>query len=58
MLAYDVARASGVDQSVVGRFLRGERDVRFRTAVKIGAAIGLTLAPISGGKAAAKGGRK
>ena len=44
--AYSLALASGVDSSVILRFLAGERDVRLATAQKLCAAIGLALMPI------------
>jgi DNA-binding phage protein len=43
MSIYRVAKASGISWPVVGRFMSGERDLRFETAGKIAAALGLEL---------------
>jgi len=42
---YAVARDSGVNSAVVGRFLKGERDVTLSTADKLCKALGLELRP-------------
>lgn len=42
---YALAQLSGVSQSVLSRFLSGERDINLETAGKIAAAIGLELRP-------------
>ena len=42
---YALAQLSGVNQSVLSRFLSGERDINLETAGKITAAIGLELKP-------------
>jgi plasmid maintenance system antidote protein VapI len=43
LTAYAAAKLAGVDPGVVNRFVKGERDLRFATAAKIAAALGLTL---------------
>ena len=40
---YRLSLDSGVSQAVLGRFMRGERDMNLRTADKVCRAIGLTL---------------
>lgn len=40
---YALARDSGVNSAVVGRFLKGERDVTLTTAEKLCRALGLEL---------------
>jgi plasmid maintenance system antidote protein VapI len=40
-----VARAAGVPQPVLYRFMTGERDLTLRTAEKLAAHLGLTLQP-------------
>lgn len=42
---YALARDSGVNSAVVGRFLKGERDVTLATAEKLCNALGLELQP-------------
>jgi len=42
---YALARDSGVNSAVVGRFLKGERDVTLTTAAKLCEALGLELRP-------------
>lgn len=42
---YALARDSGVNSAVVGRFLKGERDVTLTTAEKLCRALGLELRP-------------
>ena len=42
---YALARDSGVNSAVVGRFLKGERDVTLTTAEKLCNALGLELRP-------------
>ena len=43
--AYAIARDSGVNSAVVGRFLKGERDVTLKTAEKICRTLQLELRP-------------
>lgn len=43
---YALARDSGVNSAVVGRFLKGERDVTLTTAEKLCRALGLELRPM------------
>lgn len=45
LTAYALARDSGVNSAVVGRFLKGQRDVTLTTAEKMCRALGLTLRP-------------
>lgn len=45
LTAYALARASGVNSAVVGRFLKGQRDVTLTTAEKLSRALGLELRP-------------
>ncbi len=45
LTAYALARDSGVNSAVVGRFLKGERDVTLTTAEKMCRALGLELRP-------------
>jgi ribosome-binding protein aMBF1 (putative translation factor) len=40
---YRLAKDSGVDQAVLGRFIKGERDLNLRTADKVCKALGLKL---------------
>ena len=40
---YRLALDSGVNQGVLGRFMRGERDMKLRTADKVCRALGLKL---------------
>lgn len=40
---YRLAIDSGVNQGVLGRFVRGERDMNLRTADRVCRALGLTL---------------
>jgi DNA-binding phage protein len=42
---YALARDSGVNSAVVGRFMKGERDVTLTTAEKLCGALGLELRP-------------
>jgi len=42
---YRAAQLSGVSQPVLQRFMRGERDIRLRTAERVCEALGLELAP-------------
>lgn len=46
LTAYALARDSGVNSAVVGRFLKGERDVTLTTAEKLCRALGLELRPV------------
>jgi len=41
---YSLASASGVSDSQIIRFFRGERDLRFQTAERLCRALGLSLA--------------
>lgn len=43
LTAYALARDSGVNSAVVGRFLKGQRDVTLTTAEKLCRALGLEL---------------
>jgi hypothetical protein len=43
---YKLSLDSGVDQAVLGRFVRGERDMNLRTASKVCDALGLGLRPM------------
>ena len=47
---YALSQLSGVSQSVLNRFVSGERDITLETASKIAAAIGLELKPKSAKK--------
>jgi len=40
---YAIAKAAGVAQPIVDRFVSGERDLRLATAAKLAQALGLTL---------------
>ena len=40
---YQIAKAAGVSQIVISRFLSGERDIRMATADKVADALGLKL---------------
>ena len=40
---YQIAKAAGVSQIVISRFLSGERDIRMATADKLAEALGLKL---------------
>jgi DNA-binding phage protein len=40
---YQIAKAAGVSQIVISRFLAGERDIRMATADKLADALGLKL---------------
>lgn len=42
---YAIARDSGVNSAVVGRFIKGERDVTLTTAEKLCRTLGLELRP-------------
>jgi ribosome-binding protein aMBF1 (putative translation factor) len=44
---HQIAQQSGVSETVVLRFLSGERDIRMATADKLAAALGLKLASAS-----------
>ena len=48
--AYRLAIDSGVNQAVIGRFIRGERDLNLRTADKLCQALGLVLTPAKKGR--------
>jgi len=45
MSRYRLWQVTGVDQSVIGRFVRGERDLRLSNAAKLAKALGLRLTP-------------
>jgi transcriptional regulator with XRE-family HTH domain len=47
LTAYAVGQESGVDPTVIGRFLADERDIRLGTADKIAAALGLRLVEVA-----------
>lgn len=40
---YQIAKAAGISQIVISRFLSGERDIRMATADKLADALGLKL---------------
>jgi len=40
---HQLAIETGVSHTVIGRFLKGERDLRLETADKLSAAVGLTV---------------
>ncbi len=44
--AYALGRDSGVDATVISRFLSQERDIRMETADKLAAALGLRLVEV------------
>ena len=41
--SYKLAKTTGVAEAVIGRFLRGERDLRLATVDRLAAALGLRL---------------
>jgi DNA-binding phage protein len=43
---YRLSLDSGVNQAVLGRFVRGERDMNLRTADRVCRALGLELRPV------------
>lgn len=45
--AYALGQDAGVDPTVIGRFLAGERDLRLATADKLAQALGLRLVEIA-----------
>ena len=47
MTAYALGQDSGVDATVIGRFLADERDIRLGTADKIAAVLGLRLVEVA-----------
>lgn len=47
---YAVARAAGVPQPVLWRFLRGQSGLTLRNAGKLAAFLGLELRPAAGGR--------
>jgi transcriptional regulator with XRE-family HTH domain len=47
LTAYALGQESGVDPTVIGRFLADERDIRLGTADKIAAALGLRLVEVA-----------
>lgn len=47
LTAYALGQDSGVDATVIGRFLSGERDLRLGTADRIAAALGLRLVEVA-----------
>lgn len=46
----EIAHRTGVSQSQLSRFTRGERNITFPTAEKIGKLLGLELRQTKGGK--------
>ena len=46
LTGYRVAQMSGVSETILSRFLRGERSLALPTASKLVAALGLELKPI------------
>lgn len=44
--AYALGQDSGVDATVIGRFLAEERDIRMETADRLAAALGLRLVEV------------
>ncbi len=42
---YQIAQESGVDQAVIGRFVRGERNLNLLTAERLCKVLGLELGP-------------
>jgi plasmid maintenance system antidote protein VapI len=40
---YRLATNAGINPEIVGRFVRGERDIRLATAAKLAAVLGLRL---------------
>ena len=51
---YALARDSGVDSAVVGRFMKGERDVTLTTAEKLCRTLGLELRSTRRGRKAGR----
>ncbi len=47
LTAYALGQHSGVDPTVIGRFLAGERDIRLETADKLAASLGLRLVELA-----------
>ncbi len=47
LTAYALGQEAGVDATVVGRFLSGERDLRLGTADRLAAALGLRLVEVA-----------
>ena len=45
--AYALGKDAGVDATVIGRFLAGERDLRLGTADRIAQALGLRLVEVA-----------
>ncbi len=45
--AYALGRDSGVDATVIARFMAQERDIRLETADKLAAALGLRLVEVA-----------
>lgn len=50
LTSYEVGKLAGIDQCMIARFLRGERDLRLATLDKIAAALGLDLVERSRGR--------
>ena len=42
---YDLGKESGVQQNMIGRFVRGERDLRMASADKLATVLKLKLVP-------------
>lgn len=47
LTAYALGKEAGVDATVVGRFLSGERDLRLATADRLASALGLRLVEVA-----------
>ena len=47
LTAYALGQSSGVDPTVIGRFLADERDIRLGTADKLASALGLRLVEVA-----------
>ncbi len=45
MTRYEISRKSGVSQTVLSFFVRGERSMTLTSAAKVAKALGLTLKP-------------
>ena len=45
MTRYEISRKSGVSQTVLSFFVRGERSMTLATAAKVAKTLGLTLKP-------------
>lgn len=47
LTAYALGQSSGVDPTVIGRFLADQRDIRLDTADKLATALGLRLVEVA-----------